>query len=100
MYKINSSTQDLDTITFGRRTFSKRAKAKEGVPLFVNAIAQNKARDFLKQQIHKSKLNAISKELSPHCQGPHGNLSFFCSHFDERCFLSKMLFRQFGSQKK
>ena len=57
MYKTNSSTQDLGTITFGRRTFSKCAKAKEGVPLFVNAIAQNKARDFLKQHIYSFTIN-------------------------------------------
>ena len=46
-------------------------------------------------------LNAISKGLSPHCivPRPHGNYLFFVHTLMKDVFLSKMLFRQFGSQK-
>ena len=103
MYKRNISTQDFDTITLAD-ALSQNAPKPKKVCLF-SSMQLNKIKPEIFWSsifIHYiSKLNAISKGLSPHyiVPRPHGNYLFFCSHFDERRFLSKLLFRQFGSQK-
>ena len=102
MYKRNSSTQDLDTITL-EDALSQKAPKPEKVCLFLSMQLLKIKPEILWSSIfihYISIWNPISKGLSSHCivTRPHGNY-IFCSHlmkdvFCPKCFSDNLVHKK------